>query len=63
MAFLAGGGGGRGAVWVDPDCPVCHGSGEVLRTTWQPTGIKVVAPGTCPACGGKGTQAQAMCGR
>jgi DnaJ-class molecular chaperone len=46
-----------------PVCPVCHGSGEILRTVWRPVGMRVPQLGTCPACGGSGTQAREACSR
>ncbi|KAL6762795.1 hypothetical protein V8C86DRAFT_2510935 [Haematococcus lacustris] len=42
-------------------CEVCRGSGEILKTVWQPSGMRVGKLDTCPACSGRGTQPLPPC--
>jgi DnaJ-class molecular chaperone len=41
-------------VRIEQDCPECHGSGEVLATTWFFGQAPSLGWTTCPECEGTG---------
>ena len=42
-------------VWIEEDCPECHGSGEVLATMGFFARLPPLRWIPCPECGGTGT--------
>lgn len=42
-------------------CSVCSGSGRMMRTVWQPSGVRVSQMGECPACAGRGVEPSPPC--